>query len=103
LVSGKTGDVQAVGLKAETLRQEFVAHLDGAGLPIVAQGPIAEHLEEGEVDGVPDLDNVVCAQALLRVGQARAGGVRFAHQKRDQGMHSGGGKEHTGIVLRDEG
>ena len=56
---------------------------DGLFLEVVAEGPVAEHLEAGEVALVADLVDVAGADALLVVGEPLAG--RDAARRGDTG------------------
>src|SRR3546814_9698654 len=69
------GDQQALGGQLPDLRQQFPGPGDGVLLEVVAERPVAEHLEEGVVArGVADLVEVVVlaagTQAALDVGRA---------------------------------
>ena len=79
--------------------QKFKAPFDGIFLKIIAQTPVTEHLEEGQVRVVADFVNIARANAFLEVGQARAVGVFFAHQKGNQRVHSGGRKKDGRVVF----
>ena len=73
-------DQQPVLVDGEILGQEVPGKLDGAFLEIVAEGEIAEHLEEGVVTcGVADIVEVVVlaagAHAFLRCRRRRIGPV----------------------------
>jgi hypothetical protein len=50
-----------------------------------------------------DLVNVGGSQALLAIGEPPAGGVGSAEQVRQERMHAGGGEQHRGITVGDEG
>ncbi len=69
-------DVELVLGEAEFLRDQFPGEVDGFGLEVVAEGEVAEHLEEGVMAaGVADVLQIVVlaagADALLRGGCAR--------------------------------
>ena len=51
---------------------------------------------------VADFVDVLRSHTQLRVDQALAGRMRFAHQIGDQRMHAGGGKQHGRVVLRHQ-
>jgi len=101
-IPGKAGDAQALGVQAQSLRQKLVAPADRIILPVVAQRPVAQHLEKGQVHLVPHLEDIVGADALLIAHQALAGRMGLTQEKGHQRMHPGGGKEHAGIVLGDQ-
>ena len=92
-----------VRIDLQDLGQELVAPSDGFGLEVVAQGPVAEHLEEGEVAGIPDLVDVAGPDALLEVGEPSASGVLLSEEIRYQGVHPCGCEKDSRIVLRHEG
>ena len=75
--------------------------MDRLLLEVVAERPVAEHFEEGEVDGVADLVDVAGADALLKVGQPFPGGMFRPLEIGDEGVHSGGGEEAGRIVFRN--
>ena len=82
--------------------QELEAHRDGLFLEVVAEGPVAQHLEEREVHGIADFVDVAGADAFLVVGEAFARRMRLSAQVRDQRMHPGGGEEAGRVVVRDQ-
>ena len=81
--------------------QEFETEMDRLLLEVVAERPVAEHFEEGEVDGVADLVDVAGADALLKVGEPFPGGMFRPLEIGDEGVHSGGGEEAGRIVFRN--
>ena len=97
------GGVEAFRREAPDLGQEFPSPFNGFFLEVVAEGPVAEHLEEGVVVGVvADVFEVVVfasgADALLRVGCAGwAVGCRLAAEKVGHELvHPGVGEEQSG-------
>ena len=104
-VPGEDREGQPVLVDAQVLRagEELPGPGDGLPLEVVPQGPVAQHLEEGEVAGVAHIVDVTGADALLHVRQPGAGGMGRTHQVGHQGMHARGGKEHRGVILRDDG
>ena len=82
--------------------QELPAPRNHLLLEVVAQRPVAQHLEEGQVAGIANVVDVAGADALLHVGQAMAHGVLFAHQIGNQRMHARGGEQHGGVVLGND-
>src|SRR5262249_3328577 len=87
--------------------QELPRPDDGLALPVVAERPVAQHLEEGVMIGVAaDLLEVVVlaadAQHLLAVGRARVR-PRLGTQKDLLELHHAGvGEEQAGVVRRHE-
>ena len=76
LVAGEDGHVEPVRIDAPHLGEQLPRPLDRLGLEVVAERPVAEHLEEGVVVVVSAdvLEIVVLAagpDALLAVGGAR--------------------------------
>jgi hypothetical protein len=72
LVAPEVGGVEAVGGRAPDLGQQLPGPVDGLLLEVVAERPVAQHLEEGVVVGVlADVLEVVVlaagADALLAV------------------------------------
>ena len=73
LVAAEDGHPDPLGVHAEALRRELPPPGDRLGLEVVAEAPVAEHLEEGEVaGGLADLLDVGGAEAFLHVGDAAA-------------------------------
>ena len=102
-VAGEDGDGELLPLDPEDLGEELVAPRDGLLLEVVAQGPVAQHLEERQVAGVPDLVDVPGPDAFLEVGQPPSGGVLLAEEVGDQRVHPRGGEQNGGVVLGYEG
>ena len=84
-------------------RQELPAPRNHFLLEIVAQRPVAQHFKEGQVAGVAHVVNITRADALLHVGQARAGGVGRTHQVRHERVHTGGGEQDGRVIFRNNG
>src|SRR3546814_6714166 len=79
------GDQQALGRELPDLRQQFPRPGDGVLLEVVAERPVAEHLEKGVVArGVADLVEVVVlaagTQAALDVGRAHVAALLRAKE-----------------------
>ena len=98
-VPREDGDRELVPPDAEDVGEELVAPSDGLLLEVVAEGPVAQHLEEREVAGVADLVDVAGPDALLEVRQPPSGGVLLAEEVGHQGVHAGGREENGGVVL----
>ena len=73
VVVDEDGDPQPLGVDAELLGEERPGPLDRVALEVVAEGEVAQHLEEREVRGVADLLDVGGAEALLHGGEAARG------------------------------
>ena len=90
--------------------EQLPGPLDRLLFEVVAERPVAEHLEEGVMVGVhPDVLEVVMlaagADALLRVGGA-SGSVRagqLAEEDRHELVHAGVGKQQVGRVRHEAG
>ena len=102
VIGGINGDPEAVLRHFPDLGQEFPGPGDGFALVVVAEGPVAEHLEESVVVGVAaDLLEVVVlagdADALLGVGDALP--RRLARAKEDflELVHAGVGEQQRGV------
>ncbi len=101
------GDEQAVLVDGELLRQQIPGEQDGALLEIVAEGEVAEHLEEGVVArGVADIVEIVVlaagAYAFLRRGDAGKARGLGAGQDVLELNHAGIGEHQGRIVARHE-
>ena len=102
------GRPQALLVHAEVFGHQFPVPLDGLFLEIVAEGPVAEHLEERVMPRADaDLFEVVVlagdADALLRV---HGSGVRPAAQPEEHVLelvHPGVGEVQGGVVRRGHG
>ena len=103
-ITGKNREGETVNRNIQPLfsRQEFKAVLDGRFLEVVAERPVAEHFEEGEVDGIADFINISGPDAFLHVREPFPERMRGAEQKRNQRMHSGCGKQNCGIVIGNQ-
>jgi hypothetical protein len=101
LVAAEDGDPDPLRVHAEALGRELEPHRDRLLLEVVAEAPVAEHLEEGEVaGGVADLLDVGRAEALLHVCEARRRRLFSAEEVGLERLHAGGGQQHRGIVSR---
>ncbi len=108
VVFAEDGDVELVFGEAVVLRDEVPGELDGFGFEVVAEGEVAEHLEEGVMAaGVADVFEIVVlaagADAFLRGGGA--GVVAGFETLEDllELVHAGVGEEQGGVVGRQEG
>ena len=97
------GRIQAIRVNADPLRtgQEFPAPVNGLALEVVAEGEVAQHLEEGVVArGAAHVFEVVVlaghAQALLRGGHARHVAHFFAQEELLELHHARVGEEQGG-------
>ena len=89
----------AVGLRPG---QQLPRQRDGLLLEVVAEGEVAEHLEErGVPGGLADLFDVRRPHALLRADGARKGRHALAEEVRLEGNHPGVDQQQRG-VLRDQ-
>ncbi len=107
VVVGEHGDEQALLVEREIAGQQLPGEQDGALLEIVAEGEIAEHLEEGVVArGVADIVEVVVlaagAHAFLRRGHPRRSRLLGAGQDVLERHHAGIGEHQRRIVARHE-
>ena len=102
VVLPEDGDEAACLVEAVLLRGEFPRVLDGFFLEVVAEGEVAEHLEEGVVPrGDAHVLDVVGPHALLGRCGARDGALGLAHEHGLELEHARDGEQH-GWVLRDE-
>ena len=107
VVVGIDGDQQALLVERIVLGEQLPGERDGALLEIIAEGEVAEHLEEGVVArGVADIVEVVMlaagAHAFLRRGGAREGRLLGAGEHVLELHHAGIGEHQGGIVARHE-
>ena len=101
LVAAEDGHPDPLRVHAEALGRELPAPGDRLLLEVVAEAPVAEHLEEGEVaGGVADLLDVGRAEAFLDVGEARRRRLLATEEVGLEGLHAGGRQQHRGIVDR---
>ena len=99
------GRVQAVRVDADPVRarQELPAPVDRFALEVIAEGEVAEHLEEGAVArGLADVFDVAGADALLAGGDAAARRLLLAGEIRLHRRHAGVDEQKRRVVLRDE-
>ena len=101
------GGGQLLLRQAEFLGDEVPGELDRAFLEVVAEGEVAEHLEEGVVArGVADIVEVVVlaagAHAFLRRDRARERRPRLAGEIVLELHHAGIGEHQRRIVARHE-
>ena len=102
------GDPETIGVEAEQLGDHLPRHRDGLGLEVVAEAEVAEHLEEGQVAGVPaDLLEVgvlaAGADALLDGGGPGVRGRLLAEEVGLERHHAGHGEHEVGIVGDEAG
>ena len=107
LVILEAGGIQPVLRQAPDIRQELPGPGDGFLLVIIAEGPVAEHLEESMVAVVPaDLIQVVMfsrhAQHFLRVDRTRIRALVRAKEDILELDHTGVGKKQGGIPARNK-
>jgi hypothetical protein len=105
VVLGVDRYTEAVGIKADPLLagEELPRPGDGLFLEVVADGEVAEHLEERVVAGrFPDVLDVVGADALLGVGDARVVGHEAAVEVLLQRGHPGVDPQERRVVDRHE-
>ena len=107
LVVGEHGDDEALLVEREVAGEELPGQQDGALLEIIAEGEIAEHLEEGVVPrGVAHIVEIVVlaagADAFLRRRHAQGCGLLGAGEHVLERHHAGIGEHQTRIVARHE-
>ena len=100
-------DQQALGRQLPDLGQQLPGPGDGFLLEVVAERPVAEHLEEGVVArGVADLVEVVVlaagAQAALHVGRAHVAALLGAEEHVLELDHAGVGEQQGRVVARHQ-
>ena len=107
VVFAEDGDVEAVFGEAVVLGDQVPGEPDGIGFEVVAEGEVAQHLEEGVVAaGVADVFEVVVlaagADAFLRGGGA--GVVALLEPEEDflELVHAGVGEQQRRVVGREQ-
>ena len=101
------GCEQALLRQLPDLGQQLPGPGDGVFLEIIAEGPVAEHLEEGVVArGVADRIEVVVlaarAQAALDVGRAHVAALFRAQEHVLELHHAGVGEQQGRVVARHQ-
>ena len=106
-VAFEDGDVEPVFVDAEPVGrgQQFPRIRDGIFLEVVAEGEVAEHLEEGVVAACEaDVLKVVMlaarAHALLRRGGAHIGPLLRSKERVLELVHARVGEQQRGVVVR---
>ena len=107
VIFAKDADVELVFGNGEIVREQLPGEGDGVLLEIVAEGEIAEHLEEGVMAaGVADVVEIVVlaagADALLRSGGARVIALFEAGEDVLELVHARVGEEQRGVVGRHQ-
>ncbi|EGY00849.1 hypothetical protein AZA_84542 [Nitrospirillum viridazoti Y2] len=100
-------DQQLVLGQGEGLGDQVPGQLDGVGLEIIAEGEVAQHLEEGVVpSGIAHILQVVMlaagAHALLRGGGAGVGAHLVAGEDVLELHHAGVGEHQRRVVARHQ-
>ena len=108
LVAAKNGHIKPVLVDFDDLGEVFPSVGDGLFLEVVAEAPVAEHLEHGVVVGVVAnfLQIIVFArdaEAFLRVGGAVPLGGLVAQKDVLELVHAGVGEHQGRVVLDDDG
>jgi hypothetical protein len=103
LVTAEDRDPDPRGVEAEALRSgdQLPGELDRALLEVVADGEVAEHLEERQMarGRADDLD-VGRAEGLLARAEPPRGRILLAAEVRLEGLHPGGREQHRRVVGR---
>ena len=103
VIAFKHGGADFLAVQAENLGQQVIAPLGLFLLEIIAQGPVAHHLKEGEVSGVADAFNIHRTDAALHVAQALLSGrMLLAQQIGHQGLHAGYVEHDAGGPVTDQ-
>ena len=101
----KDARVEPVGVHADPVGagEELPAPGDGLVLEVVAEGEVAQHLEEGAVArGLADVVDVAGADALLAGADAPARRDLLAGEVGLERRHAGVYQQQRGVVLRHE-
>ena len=102
------GDEELVLRQTELLGDQVPGELDGALLEVIAEGEVAEHLEEGVVArGVAHIVEIVVlaagAHAFLRRRRRAVGALLDAGEDVLELHHAGIGEHQGRVVARHEG
>jgi hypothetical protein len=98
------GDPEALGVEPEPavgggVGQQPPGQRDGLLLEVVAEGEVAQHLEERRVPrGLADLVDVDGAHALLGAGGPLVGRGALAQEVRFEGDHAGVDQQQRGVL-----
>ncbi len=108
VVASEDGDVEVVLVDVHHFGEEFPAEGDGFALEIVAERPVAEHLEHGVVVGVVAYFFkvvVFAADAETFLGVAGAGIWRVGIAEEDvfELVHARVGEHEGGVVFHNHG
>ena len=103
VVALEHGGADLPAVQAENLGQEVIAPAGLFLFEIIAQGPVAHHLEEGEVGRVADAFDIHRADAALHVAQALLSGrMILAQQVGHQRLHAGHVEHDAGASVTDQ-
>ena len=107
LVIGVHGGGDAIARDAELIGQELPGPVDGVALEVIAEAPVAEHLEQRVVAGRPPhlLEVVVLAldaEAELRVHRADVVALLLAGQHALEGCHARVDEQERRVVAREQ-
>ena len=103
VVAFENGGADFFSVQAEDFRQQVVTPLRLLFLEVVAQGPVAHHLEEGEVGRIADALDIHRADAALHVAQALlSGGMVLAQQVGHERLHAGHVEHDAGAPVADQ-
>ena len=107
VVLAEDGDVELVLGQAVVLGDQVPGELDGFGFEVIAEGEVAQHLEEGVMAaGVADVFQVVMlaagADAFLRGGGARVVALFQAKEDVLELVHAGVGEQQRRVVRGDQ-
>ncbi|EXI70615.1 MAG: hypothetical protein AW07_03945 [Candidatus Accumulibacter sp. SK-11] len=107
VILGIDADPEALGGQLVDVDQQFPGVADRVALEVVAEGEVAEHLEEGVVARrVADVLEVVVlaagADAFLRGRRAQVGAPVEAEEDILELVHAGVGEQQRRIVVRHE-
>ena len=103
-IAGEHGEGKAFNGDVEPLfsGQKFKAVADGGFLEVIAEGPVAEHFEKGQMDGIAHFVNIAGPDALLNVAESFSERMGGSQEKGNQRMHSGCCKKNGRVVIRNQ-
>src|SRR5205085_4735511 len=98
LVAAEDRHPDALRIEPEVARGQLPGELDRLLLEVVAEGEVAQHLEEGQVSSrLPDLLDVRGSEALLAGREPRIRRWLLAAEIGLEGLHSSGGEQHRRV------
>src|SRR5215212_1109857 len=103
LVALEDRDPESLVRDSKLLGKELEGPLDRLLLEVVAEGEVAQHLEEGQVARIADLIDILGAETLLGAHRPRGGRPVLACEVGNALLHACGRQEDRGVFVRYQG